>query len=93
MWKLQRLPDPDCKVLTLSGRIQGDHLAELVKALADEIDGKPLVLDLGGVKLVDQQVVTFLASCQRSGTRLRNCPAYIREWIEREEASPRAVRD
>ena len=87
MWKLQRLPGPDGKVLTLSGRIQGDQLAELVKALAEEIDGKPLILDLEGVKLVDQQVVIFLASCQRDGTTLRNCPAYIREWIEREEAS------
>ena len=33
--------------------------------------------------------VTFLAKCEASGSRLRNCPAYIRNWIgtkERNEA-------
>jgi len=43
-----------------------------------------LELDLRDVKLVDQQVVTFLTRCQASGTRLRNYPPYIREWIPRE---------
>src|SRR5271154_4354180 len=43
-----------------------------------------LELDLRDAKLVDQQVVTFLTRCQASGTRLRNYPPYIREWIPRE---------
>src|SRR5271156_6023837 len=47
-----------------------------------------LELDLRDVKRVDQQVVTFLARCQASGTRLRNCPPYIREWIARETVMP-----
>jgi hypothetical protein len=37
------------------------------------------------VKLVDQEVVRFLLSCEAGGIRLRNCPAYIREWIRRGE--------
>jgi hypothetical protein len=36
------------------------------------------------VKLVDRDVVSFLAGCEAKGVKLVNCPAYIREWIERE---------
>jgi hypothetical protein len=38
-------------------------------------------VDMKEVKLVDQDAVRFLSSCETGGTRLRNCPAYIREWI------------
>jgi len=41
---------------------------------------------LKDVRLVDQDAVTFLAECEASGARLRNCPAYIRNWIGSEEA-------
>jgi predicted metal-binding protein len=41
---------------------------------------------LTDVKLVDRDVIGFLAGCQSTGVKLVNCPAYIREWIEREAA-------
>jgi len=28
--------------------------------------------------------VRFLAHCEADGVKLDNCPAYIREWIEKE---------
>lgn len=84
MWKIERLQDNKFVVLGLSGRIEGDHLAELQKVLAAEAGNLNVVLDLNGVKLVDQKAVTFLACCELAGTKLRNCPAYIREWIEKE---------
>jgi hypothetical protein len=40
------------------------------------------------VKLVDRDEVSFLAGCEAKGIKLANCPAYIREWIER-ETTPR----
>ena len=70
-------------MLGLSGRIQGEQLMELQNLLAAEAGNQNVVLDLQEVKLVDQDAVTFLA-CQGTGdTRLRNCPGYIREWIDR----------
>jgi anti-anti-sigma regulatory factor len=83
MWKIQKLQDAECVVLGLSGRIQGEQLMELRNLLAAEARTQNVVLDLKEVKLVDQDAVTFLASQETSGTTLRNCPAYIREWIDR----------
>jgi len=51
-----------------------------------EADGVSLVLDLHEIELVDREVVRFLAQCEAEGTTLVHCPAYIREWIERERA-------
>ncbi|TMB65380.1 MAG: hypothetical protein E6J54_25815 [Deltaproteobacteria bacterium] len=59
-------------------------MAELQKLLGSEAGDHSLVLDLNEVRLVDRDVVSFLASCEAKGITLANCPAYIREWIERE---------
>jgi hypothetical protein len=39
-----------------------------------------LILDIREVRLVDRDAIAFLSHC---GAELRNCPLYIREWIER----------
>jgi ABC-type transporter Mla MlaB component len=83
VWKIDRGLDSDCRVLRLSGRIQSDDLAEMRNFLEAEANGQPLVLDLAGVKLVDHEVVSFLANRENAGVKLRNCPGYIREWINR----------
>ncbi|HLX82762.1 MAG TPA: hypothetical protein VKR59_02625 [Terriglobales bacterium] len=54
------------------------------RILAEEYDANNFVLDLEEMKLVGQEAVSFLADCQARGTKLRNCPAYIKEWIARE---------
>jgi hypothetical protein len=43
-----------------------------------------VTLDLAELKLVDSGAVEFLAACEAKGIKLENCPAYIREWINRE---------
>jgi hypothetical protein len=45
-----------------------------------------VAIDLKDILLVDREAVRFLASLESAGTELRNCPAYIREWITRERA-------
>jgi len=35
------------------------------------------------VTLVNEGAVNFLAGCEADSVKLENCPAYIREWIER----------
>ena len=86
MFKIQRSANGKFVVFALSGRIKAARLAELQKLLESEADDHSLVLDLNEVKLVDRDVVSFLASCEAKGVKIANCPAYIREWIEREVA-------
>jgi hypothetical protein len=45
---------------------------------------RQVVLDLEDVKLVDRDVVRFLAVCEAEGIRLEHCSSYIREWIIQE---------
>jgi anti-anti-sigma regulatory factor len=87
MWKISKVRDKTRVVLRISGRIEAEELLELQMAVSSEERSRNKVdLDLENVRLVDQQVVTYLACSEASGTRLRNCPSYIREWINREKA-------
>ena len=88
MLRIQRAAVGQRVVFTLSGRIQGEQVAELQRLFALEAAGVSLVLDLHEVELVDREAVRFLARCEAEGTTLVHCPAYIREWIEREKAQP-----
>ena len=58
------------------------EVAEL-KALFDA-DYRTIVLDLRDVRLADRDAVKFLRDCEADGMKLENCPAYVREWMERE---------
>ena len=84
MLKIQRNADGDV-VLTLSGRLVVDNASELSALLAAEPAGRALVLDLKDLVLVDRETVSFLRACEGDGVTLRNCPPYIRAWIDREQ--------
>jgi hypothetical protein len=40
---------------------------------------------LGDLRLADRDAVRFLKDCEKDGMTLQNCPAYVREWMDREE--------
>jgi len=40
---------------------------------------------LRDVRLADRDAVTFLRVCEADGMKLENCPAYVREWMDREK--------
>jgi STAS domain len=71
-------------VFTLSGRIDAENVAELKALFQREANGRRIVLDLKDLTLVDRDAVGFLDRCEADSITLRNCPAYIREWITRE---------
>jgi anti-anti-sigma regulatory factor len=71
-------------VIKLSGRMDAENLDELETLMTSEADGRRIVLDLRDLTLVDQDAVSFLKRCESDNITLRNCPAYIREWITRE---------
>ena len=71
-------------VIKLSGRMDAENIGELEALMTSEADGRRIVLDLRDLTLVDQDAVSFLKRCQEDNITLKNCPAYIREWIARE---------
>jgi anti-anti-sigma regulatory factor len=87
MLKIQRKANGDV-VLTLTGRLDIDGLLELSSVMAAELAGRTIVLDLQDVLLVDRDSVRFLSACEAKGVALRNCPPYVRAWIEREQEQP-----
>ena len=72
--------------LALTGRIDQSDLEELERA-SDGVDVVPslVTIDLAEVRLVDREAVRFLVRCEAAGARLIRCPAFIREWITREQ--------
>jgi anti-anti-sigma regulatory factor len=71
-------------VFILSGRMDAENVGELETMLNAEAVSARIVLNLKDLRLVDQDVVSFLRRCETGGIQLRNCPAYIREWLNGE---------
>jgi len=71
-------------VIKLSGRMDAENLTDLETLMTSEADGRRIVLDLKDLTLVDQDAISFLRRCEANNITLKNCPAYIREWITRE---------
>jgi anti-anti-sigma factor len=86
MLKIQRATNQQV-VITLSGRMDAENVAELKEVIDSEASGRRIVLDLKDLTLVDREAVEFLERSETNGIKLENCPAYIREWIARESAS------
>jgi hypothetical protein len=76
--------DENLVVLFISGWLTGEHVDMLRGVLEQESGG--LAIDLKNVLLVDREAVKLLAGSEANGTELRNCPAYVREWVTRETA-------
>ena len=70
-------------VFRLSGRMDAENLNDL-EALLNAESGDGIVLDLKDLTLVDQDVVRFLRHCETGSIELKNCRAYIREWLNGE---------
>jgi len=78
--KIERLAGNNDRVaLRICGRIQLEHVSTIAELIGKDCRGA--VLDLMEVMLVDRDVVTFLATCERQGVELKNCPAFLKEWI------------
>jgi anti-anti-sigma regulatory factor len=83
MLRIQRSANGEV-VFKVSGRIDEENVPELKALFKTEANGRRLVLDIKDLTLVDREGVIFLGQCQANDIELKNCPAYIREWINRE---------
>ena len=70
-------------VFTVSGRLDAENLPELKALFSAEPSGRRITLDLKELTVVDQDAVRFLERCEIDNMQLKNCLAYIREWITR----------
>jgi hypothetical protein len=69
----------------VSGRIHAENL-DTLRDVLERQNGR-VAIDLEEVALVDREAVAFLGLSESNGVELRNCPAYIREWVDREKRS------
>ena len=83
MLRIQREANGEV-VLRISGRLDGENLAELKKLIGSDETDRRIVLDLRELTLVDHEAVGFLRECDSDGITLQNCPPYIGEWIARQ---------
>ena len=82
--RIDRVSTEQGVLLCVSGRLTTEDL-EIVRS---ELDGRPVVaIALAEVELVDRDAVKLLVLAEAQGIELRNCPAYIREWITKERTS------
>ena len=60
--------------------MDSESIAELERVFRLEVN-RHVILDLQDLTLANQDAINFLARCEAGGITLKNCPAYIREWI------------
>ena len=86
MLKIQRSSNGEV-IFRLAGRLNEEHVAEMETLLRSEAATREIVLDLQDLTLVDRDAVRFLERFEAASIKLKNCPAYIREWIRRERGA------
>lgn len=86
-FRIQRTEADGAVVLAVSGDIAAGQAREL-EAILDDTGYTQIVLDLKDLGVVDRAGVRLLARSQRRGAALTNCPAYVKDWIEREKEKP-----
>jgi hypothetical protein len=88
MLRVTRVMNAGTPTLIVRGRFGAAQLPELRHSVEAE-QARDLVLDLNEVCLVDLEVVRFLLRCQMEDIRIEHCPAYIREWMARQDSQLR----
>jgi len=83
--KIERVLTPGgFVVFRVSGRIDSAYVDVLQELIENEKTAKGrLALDLTEVTVVSFEAVRALTVAEANGIELRNCPAYVREWISR----------
>ena len=74
-------------VFSLSGRIEAEDVVELQRLRGLEESGQEIAFDLRDLTVVDRDAIHYLSRCEAESITFRNCPAYIRDWIDTERRS------
>jgi hypothetical protein len=81
--RIERTSEGKREIIRLLGRIEQEDL----EMLETQTRGSRQVIciDLHDVTLIDIHVVRYLIARQRAGTLFLNIPAFIQEWMRREQ--------
>lgn len=71
-------------VFRVSGELGAENVAEIDAVIGAEEKGTPITLDLTDLRSVDGEAVKSLEKWEAESIKLRNCAAYIREWVRRQ---------
>ena len=87
--KFERVITPNgFVVLHISGRIDSADVEILRELIEKEERAKSiLAIDLTEVTLIGRDAIRLLSTVETKGAELRNCPAYIRNWVSRDKCS------
>ena len=83
-FRIDRTATAEGLVLQVSGRIAAEDI-EAFRGVLD--DPSVVAIDLAEVAVVTRDAVKLLVQAEAVGIALRECPAYIREWITKERES------
>lgn len=64
-------------VLTLSGRMNAENLAELERLIRSEVKGRRIALDLKDLTLVGRDAVVFLGRCEAGSFKAEEIVRHI----------------
>jgi anti-anti-sigma regulatory factor len=71
-------------VFRISGELDSENVAEIEAVIGAEKKGTRITLDLADLRSVDGAAVRSLEKWEAGSIKLKNCTAYIREWIRRQ---------
>jgi hypothetical protein len=80
MLRIQRSANGEV-VFAVIGQMDEESIGELETLLNLEAKGCRITLDLKDLTLANEDAITFLLRCEANSITLKNCPAYVREWI------------
>jgi hypothetical protein len=86
-FRVDRSIEGEVAILRVSGRLTAEG-PEILRAAVEQESGA-VAIDLEDVGLIDGKAIRYLAVIEANGGVLRNCPAFIREWVNRERAQAR----
>jgi anti-anti-sigma regulatory factor len=70
-------------VFRVSGELDAENVVEIETVIGAEMKGTNIALDLADLRSVDGEAVKSLEKWEADSIKLKNCAAYIREWIRR----------
>jgi len=80
-------------VFKISGELYEENVAEIWAVIAAEEKGTHIALDLTDLRSVDGEAVKSLEQWEAESIKLKNCAAYIREWIRRQRVERQSVKE
>jgi anti-anti-sigma regulatory factor len=70
-------------VFQVSGELDAENMVEIEAVISAEKKGTQIALDLTDLRSVDGEAAKSLEKWEADSIKLKNCAAYIREWIRR----------